>query len=205
MALKSVVRRTKPSANTNVFAGQANQPTEKQLAAALGDCCELWQQLVADLKSEAGIDTAEWNTSSVKLGDGRCVFKRRSATLCISAHVMDGSWLHSPWVTKRSRQREKAIWAPLCRSSSLSPSATLREPQCELRCARKAIFRLLRGWRRLRLKINAGGFTAVPVPLPVPSTWHRPSPLSLRPSQFHRAMGARSLPQATCAWRRCPS
>ncbi len=68
MALKSVVRRTKPSANTNVFAGQANQPTEKQLAAALGDCCELWQQLVADLKSEAGIDTAEWNTSSVKLG-----------------------------------------------------------------------------------------------------------------------------------------
>lgn len=68
MALKSVVRRTKPSVNTNVFAGQAKQPTEKQLAAALGDCCELWQQLVADLQSEAGINTAEWNTSSVKLG-----------------------------------------------------------------------------------------------------------------------------------------
>lgn len=64
MALKSVVRRTKPSVNTNVFAGLAKQPTETQLSAALGDCCELWQQLVTDLKNELAIDTAEWHTSS---------------------------------------------------------------------------------------------------------------------------------------------
>jgi hypothetical protein len=51
-----------------VFAGQTKQPTDVQLAAALGDCSELWQQLVTDLKSEVGIDTAEWHTSSVKLG-----------------------------------------------------------------------------------------------------------------------------------------
>jgi Protein of unknown function (DUF3788) len=68
MALKSVVRQTKSSVNTNVFAGQAKQPTEAHLAAALGDCYELWQHLVTDLRSEVGIDTAEWHTSSVKMG-----------------------------------------------------------------------------------------------------------------------------------------
>ena len=68
MALKSVARQRKSNVNTNVFAGQAKQPTEAQLVAALGDCYELWQQLITDLKDEVAIDTAEWHTSSVKLG-----------------------------------------------------------------------------------------------------------------------------------------
>ena len=54
--------------NTNVFAGQAKQPTEAHLAAALGDCYELWQHLVTDLEEELKIDAAEWHTSSVKMG-----------------------------------------------------------------------------------------------------------------------------------------
>jgi len=68
MALKSVVPRAKSGANTNVFAGQRKEPTESQLAAILGDRYELWQHLVTDLKDEFAIDTAEWHTSSVKLG-----------------------------------------------------------------------------------------------------------------------------------------
>jgi hypothetical protein len=68
MALKSVARQAKSSINANVFAGQAKQPTEAQLVAALGDCYELWQQLITDLKDKLAIDTAEWHMSSVKLG-----------------------------------------------------------------------------------------------------------------------------------------
>lgn len=68
MALKSVVRRTKSSVNTNVFAGQTKQPTEAYAAAALGNCYQLWEHLVTDLKEELGIDTAEWHTYSVKMG-----------------------------------------------------------------------------------------------------------------------------------------
>lgn len=68
MALKSVARQAKSNLNTNVFAGQAKQPTETQLAGALAGCYEFWQHLVADLKEELGIDTAEWHTSSVKMG-----------------------------------------------------------------------------------------------------------------------------------------
>ena len=68
MALKSVVRHAKSSVNTNVFAGQTEQPTESQLVARLGDTHELWQHLVSDLEHELAIDTAEWHTSSVNLG-----------------------------------------------------------------------------------------------------------------------------------------
>lgn len=68
MALKSVARQAKSSANTNVFVGQSKPPTEAQLVAALGDSYELWQQLITDLKNEFAIDTADWHASSVKLG-----------------------------------------------------------------------------------------------------------------------------------------
>jgi len=68
MALKSIAKSAKSEANANVFAGQAKQPTDAQLAAAIGDYYELWQHLVTDLKNELAIDTAEWHTSSVKLG-----------------------------------------------------------------------------------------------------------------------------------------
>lgn len=68
MALKRVALKTRSSLNTNPFAGQAKRPTEPQLATVLDDCREMWQQLVTDLKREVGIDTAEWHTSSVKMG-----------------------------------------------------------------------------------------------------------------------------------------
>ena len=53
---------------TNVFAGQAKPPSEKALASALGASFSLWKRLVAELKRELELDTAEWHTPSVKLG-----------------------------------------------------------------------------------------------------------------------------------------
>jgi Protein of unknown function (DUF3788) len=52
----------------NAFAGQKQCPTEKELASALGSTLPLWNQLVAGIKQELNIDTAEWHTGSVKLG-----------------------------------------------------------------------------------------------------------------------------------------
>jgi Protein of unknown function (DUF3788) len=68
MALKGVAGRAKSSVNANAFAGQTEAPTEKQLAAVLRDCHRLWRGLVTDLREELAVDTAEWHTSSVKLG-----------------------------------------------------------------------------------------------------------------------------------------
>jgi hypothetical protein len=52
----------------NAFAGQAKQPTERQLALLLGQTNVLWHGLVADLKRELKLDAEEWNTYSVKAG-----------------------------------------------------------------------------------------------------------------------------------------
>ena len=68
MALKRVARKKKSSANANVFAGQTDHPTDAQLANVLGDRYQVWQHLITDLGKELAIDTAEWHTSSVKLG-----------------------------------------------------------------------------------------------------------------------------------------
>jgi hypothetical protein len=52
----------------NAFIGKADKPTEKELAAALGSAKKLWDELVADLVKENGIDTQEWYSYSVKSG-----------------------------------------------------------------------------------------------------------------------------------------
>ena len=60
-------RKTKPIA-ANAFAGQATQPTERELASAMGNSHGLWQNLVSDLKHDLKLDGEEWNTYSVKAG-----------------------------------------------------------------------------------------------------------------------------------------
>ncbi len=52
----------------NAFAGQSKQPTEAELASALGESRVLWQGLVADLRRELKLDAEEWNSYSVKAG-----------------------------------------------------------------------------------------------------------------------------------------
>ena len=52
----------------NAFAGQAERPTETELASALGAADGLWKELVANLKRELKLDAQEWNSYSVKAG-----------------------------------------------------------------------------------------------------------------------------------------
>ncbi len=52
----------------NAFAGQATQPTERELASVLGESLSLWQDLVADLQRDLKLDGEEWNCYSVKAG-----------------------------------------------------------------------------------------------------------------------------------------
>ena len=52
----------------NAFAGHAKQPTEKELASALGQTDVLWKELVTNLKRDLKLDGEEWNTYSVKAG-----------------------------------------------------------------------------------------------------------------------------------------
>jgi hypothetical protein len=52
----------------NAFAGQAERPTEKQLAAALGTADLLWKSLITDLRRDLNLDAEEWNSTSIKAG-----------------------------------------------------------------------------------------------------------------------------------------
>jgi hypothetical protein len=52
----------------NAFAGQAERPTEKQLAAALGATGPLWKSLIADLRHDLNLDAEEWNSYSTNAG-----------------------------------------------------------------------------------------------------------------------------------------
>ena len=52
----------------NAFAGQAKEPTERQLAAVLGQAIVLWHDLIKDLRRDLKLDAEEWNSSSVKVG-----------------------------------------------------------------------------------------------------------------------------------------
>ncbi|HTS38191.1 MAG TPA: DUF3788 domain-containing protein [Candidatus Solibacter sp.] len=52
----------------NAFAGHQERPTESELAAALGRAHNLWQELVSVLQRDLGLDSAEWNSHSVKAG-----------------------------------------------------------------------------------------------------------------------------------------
>jgi hypothetical protein len=52
----------------NAFAGQAKQPTKRELASVLGPTDVLWKGLVTDLKQDLKLDGEEWNSYSVKAG-----------------------------------------------------------------------------------------------------------------------------------------
>jgi hypothetical protein len=52
----------------NAFIGKAEQPTEDELAEALGPAKEIWDLLLARLADECGIEVREWNSYSPKAG-----------------------------------------------------------------------------------------------------------------------------------------
>jgi hypothetical protein len=79
MAVKTMVKAKKQSGaiSQNAFAGQAEQPTQKE--SALENSWVLWKQLVAELKQEQNLDGEEWNSSGLKYGwSFRLQLKRRN-------------------------------------------------------------------------------------------------------------------------------
>jgi uncharacterized protein DUF3788 len=63
----------------NAFLAKSKPPTAKELAAELGRAQALWEQLVADLATEYGVDVREWKSVSPKYGWSlRLIFKKRT-------------------------------------------------------------------------------------------------------------------------------
>jgi len=52
----------------NAFIGKTKKPTKEELAAALGTAKALWDQLLADLAHENGVDVQDWSSYSPKAG-----------------------------------------------------------------------------------------------------------------------------------------
>ena len=64
----------------NAFINKPKQPTNAELAAALGPAKAAWDQLLADLAQEYGANVREWNSYSLKAGWSLRV-KRKTRTI----------------------------------------------------------------------------------------------------------------------------
>lgn len=53
---------------TNAFIGKTKQPTDAELAAALGPAKSAWDKVIADLATEYGVAVQEWSSYSPKAG-----------------------------------------------------------------------------------------------------------------------------------------
>lgn len=54
--------------DTNAFLGKTEQPTEKEVANALGQAAPAWNELLEWLREEEKLTEAEWNSYSPKYG-----------------------------------------------------------------------------------------------------------------------------------------
>ena len=52
----------------NAFIGKSKKPTDAELAAALGDAKELWDELLGELADQHNLTVREWNSYSPKAG-----------------------------------------------------------------------------------------------------------------------------------------
>jgi hypothetical protein len=64
----------------NAFINKPKQPTDAELAAALGPAKAVWDQLLADLEQDYGVNIHEWRCYSPKWGWSLRV-KRRARTI----------------------------------------------------------------------------------------------------------------------------
>ena len=64
----------------NAFIGKTKQPTDGELTTALGPARATWDQLLADLDREFGVNIREWNSYSPKAGWSLRV-KRKARTI----------------------------------------------------------------------------------------------------------------------------
>lgn len=64
----------------NAFISKPSQPSDKELAAALGPAKAVWDQLLADLSDEHDVNDHEWKCHSLKWGWSLRV-KRKQRTI----------------------------------------------------------------------------------------------------------------------------
>ena len=64
----------------NAFIGKTKQPADGELTATLGAARATWDQLLADLKREFGVNVCEWSSYSPKAGWSLRV-KRKARTI----------------------------------------------------------------------------------------------------------------------------
>jgi hypothetical protein len=67
LAMTKMVATQKSTTFRNAFIGQAKEPNDRELTAALGSAKTFWDQLVAELAGEHKL-TCEWNSYSIKAG-----------------------------------------------------------------------------------------------------------------------------------------
>jgi uncharacterized protein DUF3788 len=65
---------------TNPFIGKTEEPSGKELAAVLGTAKPVWDQLLAELDREFGVNVHEWKSYSPKAGWSLRV-KRKARTI----------------------------------------------------------------------------------------------------------------------------
>jgi hypothetical protein len=68
----------------NAFIGKAKEPTDAELATALGPAKVIWDQLLADFANESGIVDQEWNSYSLKAGWALRLKHQRRNTVYLS-------------------------------------------------------------------------------------------------------------------------
>jgi hypothetical protein len=75
----------------NAFINKPKQPTDVELAAALGAAKAVWDQFLAELSQEHGVNVYEWKTYSPKTGWSLRV--KRSARTVVWLSPSDGSFM----------------------------------------------------------------------------------------------------------------
>lgn len=70
----------------NAFIGKSDKPTDTELAQALGITKSLWDQLLAGLSEDHGIDTQEWKSYSIKTGWALRLVRKKRTIVWMAPH-----------------------------------------------------------------------------------------------------------------------
>ena len=71
----------------NAFIGKSKKPTRAELAAALGPANVIWNQLLAELEKEHGVNVHEWRCYSPKWGWSLRAKRKARTIVWLSPHA----------------------------------------------------------------------------------------------------------------------
>ncbi len=97
---------------SNAFRGKANQPTDAEVAAALGSTAKLWNDFILWMADKEGITAQEWKGIVVNKYGWSLRLKRKARNIVYLGPGHNVSWSPSPSAT-RLLTRQSAI---ICRS-----------------------------------------------------------------------------------------